>query len=235
MLAYYDNLNRARGRARVEPSEVGSERKAGFHVSLDAGVVRMSERHIHSDPPAPEELQSLALQTRAIFLESLPAEQRTSARAAIAVAGTATSAAAIAQELDPYDPDRVDGFRLTLSTVELLLAHPLDVVLSYDVAPRIGLSFAGEFALKTCVLMPRGHRLSGKRAVSLSECAEYPLILPDETQYLRGILDQMFHEVGVKPAPFIATNSYALMRDLVDDGLGIGHGKDASFSGRSVR
>ena len=105
--------------------------------------------------------------------------------------------------------------------IDLLLDHQLDAILAYDVAPRIGLTFAGEFALKTCVLAPRGHPLSAKRSVSLAECAEYPLILPDETQYLRGILDQMFHEVGVKPAPFIATNSYALMRDLVDDGLGI--------------
>jgi exopolyphosphatase / guanosine-5'-triphosphate,3'-diphosphate pyrophosphatase len=106
---------------------LGSGRNAGFHVSLDAGVVRMSERHIHSDPPAPEELQSLALQTRAIFLEGLPPVQRASARAAIAVAGTATSAASIAQELDPYDPDRVHGFRVTLATVELLLARLADM------------------------------------------------------------------------------------------------------------
>ncbi|MEA2313700.1 MAG: exopolyphosphatase / guanosine-5-triphosphate,3-diphosphate pyrophosphatase [Solirubrobacteraceae bacterium] len=127
------------GGARGEPTVVidigggstefvlGSGRKAGFHVSLDAGVVRMSERHIHSDPPAPEELQGLALQTRAIFLEGLPPEQRASARAAIAVAGTATSAASIVQELDPYDPDRVHGFRVTLATVELLLARLADM------------------------------------------------------------------------------------------------------------
>ncbi len=30
---------------------VGAGRTAGFHVSLHAGVVRMSERHIHTDPP----------------------------------------------------------------------------------------------------------------------------------------------------------------------------------------
>ena len=46
---------------------VGRERTAGFHVSTHAGVVRMSERHIHSDPPAPAELQDLALDTRATF------------------------------------------------------------------------------------------------------------------------------------------------------------------------
>jgi exopolyphosphatase/guanosine-5'-triphosphate,3'-diphosphate pyrophosphatase len=43
------------------------------------------------------------------------------------VAGTATSAAAIDQELDPYDPDRVDGYELTLGTVELLLARLADM------------------------------------------------------------------------------------------------------------
>ncbi|HEX4504363.1 MAG TPA: LysR family transcriptional regulator [Alphaproteobacteria bacterium] len=102
-----------------------------------------------------------------------------------------------------------------------LLDHHLDALLCFDAAPRIGMSFVGEYALKSCVLVPRGHPFAEKRMLSLAECAEYPLILPDETQYLRGILDQMFHEVGVKPAPYIQTNSYTLMRDLVDDGLGI--------------
>jgi exopolyphosphatase/guanosine-5'-triphosphate,3'-diphosphate pyrophosphatase len=102
---------------------IGREHKAGFHVSLPAGVVRMSERHIHSDPPAPEELQSLALDTRTVFMQGLPAEQRASVEQGIAVAGTATSAAAIDQELDPYDPARVHGYVLMLATVEMLLAR----------------------------------------------------------------------------------------------------------------
>ncbi len=67
------------GRRAVEPTVVidigggstefvvGTGRSAGFHVSLPAGVVRMSERHIHTDPPAPEELQALAADTRAVF------------------------------------------------------------------------------------------------------------------------------------------------------------------------
>jgi exopolyphosphatase/guanosine-5'-triphosphate,3'-diphosphate pyrophosphatase len=46
---------------------------------------------------------------------------------AIAVAGTATSAAAIYQELDPYDPRRVNGYTLTLGTVEMLLARLADM------------------------------------------------------------------------------------------------------------
>ncbi|MHB8533320.1 MAG: Ppx/GppA phosphatase family protein, partial [Solirubrobacteraceae bacterium] len=90
-------------------------------------VVRMSERHIHSDPPADEELQALAEDTRAVFLSQLPADERAPVRRGIAVAGTATSAAAMELELEPYDPGRVHGHCLMLATVELLLARLADM------------------------------------------------------------------------------------------------------------
>jgi exopolyphosphatase / guanosine-5'-triphosphate,3'-diphosphate pyrophosphatase len=106
---------------------VGAGHIAGFHVSLPAGVVRMSERHIHTDPPQSAELQELAADVRAIFHDGLPALERASVRRGIAVAGTATSAAAIDQELDPYDPTRVHGYTLLLATVEMLLARLADM------------------------------------------------------------------------------------------------------------
>jgi exopolyphosphatase / guanosine-5'-triphosphate,3'-diphosphate pyrophosphatase len=106
---------------------VGHDSATGFHVSLPAGVVRMSERHIHSDPPTPAELQALAHDVRGVFLDGLPPEQRAPVTHGIAVAGTATSAASIAQELDPYDPARVQGYPLELPTVELLLARLADM------------------------------------------------------------------------------------------------------------
>jgi exopolyphosphatase / guanosine-5'-triphosphate,3'-diphosphate pyrophosphatase len=106
---------------------VGTDRTAGFHVSLQAGVVRMSERHIRSDPPTPAELQQLAADVHETFLAGLPAEQRERVTRGIAVAGTATSAAAIDQRLDPYDPARVDGYDLQLGTIELLLARLADM------------------------------------------------------------------------------------------------------------
>jgi exopolyphosphatase / guanosine-5'-triphosphate,3'-diphosphate pyrophosphatase len=110
---------------------VGHDSVAGFHVSLPAGVVRMSERHISSDPPAPAQLQELARDVRRVFLDGLPPEQRGVGGApithGIAVAGTATSGASIAQELDPYDPARVQGYPLELATVELLLARLADL------------------------------------------------------------------------------------------------------------
>jgi len=106
---------------------IGHDCTATFHVSLPAGVVRMSERHIHTDPPAPTELQALARDARATFLAGLPPGERAPVTRGIAVAGTATSAASIDQELDPYDPSRVHGYPLLLATVELLLARLADM------------------------------------------------------------------------------------------------------------
>jgi exopolyphosphatase / guanosine-5'-triphosphate,3'-diphosphate pyrophosphatase len=100
---------------------VGRGPSAGFHVSLPVGVVRLSERHIRSDPPAGEELERLARDVRSTLLEGLPERERAPVELGIAVAGTATSAAAIDQQLDPYDPSRVHGYPLSLEAVERLL------------------------------------------------------------------------------------------------------------------
>jgi exopolyphosphatase/guanosine-5'-triphosphate,3'-diphosphate pyrophosphatase len=94
----------------------------GFHVSTQAGAVRQTERHVTSDPPPPEDLQALAGEVRAIIAAAVPADLRGSTAAGIAVAGTATSVAAIDQELEPYDPDRVHGYELQLAACERVLA-----------------------------------------------------------------------------------------------------------------
>jgi exopolyphosphatase / guanosine-5'-triphosphate,3'-diphosphate pyrophosphatase len=95
----------------------------GFHVSTQAGVVRQSERFLRGDPPEPAELQQLAAEAREIFTAALPAEVRDGVQAAIAVAGTATSCAAMLQDLDPYDPARVEGYHLLRAECEMLLAR----------------------------------------------------------------------------------------------------------------
>lgn len=102
---------------------LGSGGEPTFHTSLQTGVVRQTERHLQSDPPAPEELQAVADDVRSTVEATVPAEVRRSAAAAIAVAGTPTSLAAIDQELDPYDPARVHGYTLWVGTCELLLAR----------------------------------------------------------------------------------------------------------------
>jgi exopolyphosphatase / guanosine-5'-triphosphate,3'-diphosphate pyrophosphatase len=94
---------------------IGRGRQAEFHVSNQAGVVRQTERHISHDPPLTSELSNLAEDVRAIIERGVPAEHREAVQRAIAVAGTATSLASIAQALDPYDPEKVHGYVLTPS------------------------------------------------------------------------------------------------------------------------
>jgi exopolyphosphatase/guanosine-5'-triphosphate,3'-diphosphate pyrophosphatase len=102
---------------------VGRDQAVEFHVSTQAGVVRQTERFLRSDPPRPEELQALAAEAAEIFTGAAPPEVRAAVEAGVAVAGTATSAAAILQKLDPYDPERVHGFRLLRAQAEMLLAR----------------------------------------------------------------------------------------------------------------
>jgi exopolyphosphatase / guanosine-5'-triphosphate,3'-diphosphate pyrophosphatase len=102
---------------------VGADAEVSFHTSTPVGVVRQTERHLGDDPPAPEQLQGLVADVRATIEDAVPASVRDSAVRAIAVAGTATSAAAIELELEPYDPSRVEGHLLELGELELLLAR----------------------------------------------------------------------------------------------------------------
>jgi exopolyphosphatase/guanosine-5'-triphosphate,3'-diphosphate pyrophosphatase len=94
-----------------------------FHVSTRMGSVRHTERHLHGDPPTSAELAALAEDARSIVETDVPAAVRERVESGIAVAGTATSLAAIDQELDPYDPDRVHGYRLARASCERLVAR----------------------------------------------------------------------------------------------------------------
>jgi exopolyphosphatase / guanosine-5'-triphosphate,3'-diphosphate pyrophosphatase len=108
---------------------IGTGREAEFHVSNQAGVVRQTERHIHTDPPTDAELEGLRTDVRSILRKGVPAERRTAVKHAIAVAGTATSLGAIAQRLEPYDPEKVHGYVLGRSECEAILARLASVPL----------------------------------------------------------------------------------------------------------
>jgi exopolyphosphatase/guanosine-5'-triphosphate,3'-diphosphate pyrophosphatase len=94
---------------------------SGFSTSVQMGVVRFTERHLHHDPPEPAELQRLTAAVREVLDAVLPA--RLGVQTLIAVAGTATSAAAIAHDVEPYDPDKIHGSRITAGDLEEILAR----------------------------------------------------------------------------------------------------------------
>jgi len=81
-----------------------------FHVSLDLGSVRYTERFVNTDPPTPAELERCAAATRAVLQERVTVR----ADAAVGVAGTVTTLAALDLGLETYDRERVHGHRLSL-------------------------------------------------------------------------------------------------------------------------
>jgi exopolyphosphatase/guanosine-5'-triphosphate,3'-diphosphate pyrophosphatase len=102
---------------------VGSGHEVSFHVSTQAGVVRHTERHLATDPPTAPELDALAADVRAIFAANLPSPVRTSAEAAIAVAGTATSLAGIDLDIACCSANTIHGHVLSLATCRRILAR----------------------------------------------------------------------------------------------------------------
>jgi exopolyphosphatase / guanosine-5'-triphosphate,3'-diphosphate pyrophosphatase len=102
---------------------IGAGTEVDFHVSTQAGVVRQTERHLHDDPPTQGQQDELSDEVRAIIEEAVPAQRRQRVSHGIAVAGTATSLGAIAQDLEPYDPERVHGYLLDADECDRILTR----------------------------------------------------------------------------------------------------------------
>jgi exopolyphosphatase/guanosine-5'-triphosphate,3'-diphosphate pyrophosphatase len=102
---------------------IGHAQTLDFHVSAQAGVVRQADRHITADPPTPREIDAVARDVREILEAAVPPARRTGLARALGVAGTPTSLAAIAQRLDPYDPSRVHGYRLSAAERDAIFAQ----------------------------------------------------------------------------------------------------------------
>jgi exopolyphosphatase/guanosine-5'-triphosphate,3'-diphosphate pyrophosphatase len=90
-----------------------------FHVSLELGSVRHTERFLHGDPPSPRELDECARAVRALLAERVPV----SAEKGIGVAGTVTTLAALDLGLERYNRARVHGHRLTRAAARAQLAR----------------------------------------------------------------------------------------------------------------
>ncbi|MGW0906760.1 Ppx/GppA phosphatase family protein [Streptomyces sp. NPDC002853] len=91
--------------------------------SVDIGCVRLTERHIRTDPPAPAELDAVRADiTAALDLaeESVPIGE---ARTLVGLAGSVTTVSAIALGLDAYDSAAIHHSRVSLEQVREIVAR----------------------------------------------------------------------------------------------------------------
>src|SRR6478672_11695795 len=82
--------------------------------SVDIGCVRITERHLRSDPPTPDEIsaaEQFAAETLQPAFAEVPVDK---AGTWVGVAGTVTTLSAIAQQLPAYDPESTHLSRLSL-------------------------------------------------------------------------------------------------------------------------
>jgi exopolyphosphatase/guanosine-5'-triphosphate,3'-diphosphate pyrophosphatase len=98
---------------------VGSagERPA-FVRSLDVGVVRLTERFFHADPPPAAETAALADHVAAAIEAGVPGEHRAAVRGAVGVAGTYTTLVANKLGMSVYDASLVQGHVLSRGDIE---------------------------------------------------------------------------------------------------------------------
>ena len=76
-------------------------------ISVDIGCVRMTERHLHSDPPTPAEVAAATADITATVDRALAAVPGRTASTLVGLAGSVTTVAAIALGLPGYDPARI--------------------------------------------------------------------------------------------------------------------------------
>jgi len=87
--------------------------------SFDIGCVRLTEKHLASDPPAPEELSNAIAESVAWFddlVREVPAS--TQAKTVVGLAGTISAIGRVELGMAEYDRDRIHHFHLTRDAIE---------------------------------------------------------------------------------------------------------------------
>ncbi len=94
-------------------------------ISVDIGCVRLTERHLHADPPSPAEVLAAREDIdKALDLVAV-AVPVAGARTLVGVAGSVTTVTAIALGLAVYDPGRTHHARLSAADVHRVTSQLL--------------------------------------------------------------------------------------------------------------
>ncbi|TFV83011.1 Ppx/GppA phosphatase family protein [Blastococcus sp. CT_GayMR16] len=93
--------------------------------SVDIGCVRLTERHLHDDPPSAEQVRRSEADIRAALAEVIAEVPVAEAATLVGVAGSVTTVAAIALGLPGYDPDAIHGSRIGVDAVRTVSADLL--------------------------------------------------------------------------------------------------------------
>jgi len=161
-----------------------------FAESVDIGSVRMTERHLHGDPPTAEEIEAAVADVDATLDRlRVPLEDTGTL---VGVAGTITTVAAMVLDLPEYDPDRIHHARIGVDDVVTVRRR----LLAMTRAQRRALGF----------MHPGRADVIGAGALILDRVVqrvalrlEQPVVLVSEHDILDGIAWSMAEEALARP------------------------------------
>jgi exopolyphosphatase/guanosine-5'-triphosphate,3'-diphosphate pyrophosphatase len=90
--------------------------------SVDIGCVRLTERHLHGDPPTAEQVARAEADIRAALDDVRSEVPVGEAVTLVGLAGSVTTVAALALELPAYDADAIHGSRIAVDDVRAVTA-----------------------------------------------------------------------------------------------------------------
>jgi exopolyphosphatase/guanosine-5'-triphosphate,3'-diphosphate pyrophosphatase len=85
--------------------------------SVDVGCVRLTERHLHDDPPTREQIAAAEADIRAAVAAVRETVPVSNARTLVGLAGSVTTVTALALGLTEYDPARIHHARISAEQV----------------------------------------------------------------------------------------------------------------------
>ena len=94
-------------------------------ISVDIGCVRMTERHLKSDPPTTSEIAAATADITAAVDEALAVVPGREARTLVGLAGSVTTVTALALDLPEYDAARIHHARIGYADVAEVTARLL--------------------------------------------------------------------------------------------------------------
>ncbi len=97
---------------------VGEKSRILYRKSFNVGVVRMTGKHIATDPIADTEVKAMAQDIKGILAEGIEAVKALSPTAAIGIGGTATTFGTLDLKMAVYDREKIHNAQVSLKNLE---------------------------------------------------------------------------------------------------------------------
>lgn len=151
-------------------------------VSMDVGSVRLTERHLHADPPAAEQVAAAHADVVAALDAAASVVPLARTVTLVGLAGSVTTLTAHALGLDRYDRDRIDGAVLGVDEVLAACADMLArtreqrAVLPYLHPGRVDVIAAGALVWRDVVARVRDEVAAAGGALTRVVTSEHDIL-----------------------------------------------------------